>query len=223
MPEGAGEPSEVSDATARQTEHLRQYYDKSAKDYDGWMRSYDRVMLGDARERICARALGETLEVAVGTGLNLPFYPRSVHLTAIDLSTGMLERARLRAAELDLSVNLRLGNVFELEFPDDSFDTVLSTLMMSSIPDERRAATEFWRVLKPGGKLLLLDHVRSPVAPVRWFERLIDPLLRRTTGVHLLRDPLDYLENLGFAVESCDRSRGGVIEEIVARKVSTPT
>lgn len=73
-------------------------------------------------------------------------------------------------------------------------------------------------MLKPGGRLLLLDHVRSPLAPVRWLERLLDPLMAQFTGVHLLRDPLDYLGAAGFTIERCSRSRWGVVEEVVARK-----
>jgi hypothetical protein len=74
------------------------------------------------------------------------------------------------------------------------------------------------RVLKTGGQLLVLDHVRSPVAPVRWAEHLLDPLVARRTGDHLLRDPLDYLEAVGFHVAWCERSGWGMVEEVVARK-----
>lgn len=208
------------DSISHKTQCLRAYYDRSASAYDGWMRWNDRVMLGCARERICARASGRTLEIAVGTGLNLPLYPRDVALTAVDLSPEMLARAAARAESLDLNIDLRVGNVFELDFPDASFDTVVSMLMMSSLPDGRRALSARHRLLKPGGTLLLLDQVRSPLRLVRWIERGLDPLLRRFTGVHLLRDPLDDIESLGFVVESCHRSRGGVIEELVARKAS---
>ncbi|MGN6700572.1 MAG: methyltransferase domain-containing protein, partial [Thermomicrobiales bacterium] len=105
-----------------------------------------------------------------------------------------------------------------LPFPDNHFDTVVATLLLSTISDCRRATAEAWRVLQPGGQLLLLDHVRSPVAPVLWAERLLDPLLARCTGVHLLRDPLDYLGAAGFFVEHCARFHWGLIEEVVARK-----
>lgn len=205
-------------ARARGNAWLRRYYERYAASYDGWMRYYDRAMLGDGRRRLCARAGGRTLELAVGTGLNLPHYPRDVELTGIDLSPTMLDHAGRRARTLGRAVALRPGDAHALDFPDEHFDTVVATLLLSSIPDDRRAAAETWRVLKPGGRLLLLDHVRSPVAPVRWAERLLDPLLARLTGVHLLRDPLDYLGAVGFTVERCARSRWGIIEDVVARK-----
>lgn len=209
---------EGKESAARETERLRRYYDESAAAYDGWMRHYDRLMLGDGRRRLCSRATGETLELAVGTGLNLPCYSRGVRLTGIDLSPAMLAVARRRAQHLGWEVDLRVGDAQSLAFPDCHFDTVVATLLLSTIPDCRRAAVEAWRVLKPGGRLLVLDHGRSTAAPVRWLERLLDPLMARHTGVHLLRDPLDYLGAVGFAIERCDRSRAGIIEEIVARR-----
>lgn len=203
------------------TAWLRRFYDMSAANYDLWMQHYDRWFFEDSRERLCARARGETLELAVGTGLNFAHYLHGVRLTGIDVSPAMLEVARRRARELGRDVKLRLGDAQNLELPDDRFDTVVATLFLSTVPDHRRAAAEAWRVLKPGGRLLLLDHVRSPERLVRWAERLVNPLMTRFAGVHLLRDPLDYLEAVGFRVERCARSKRGIIEDVVARKVST--
>jgi ubiquinone/menaquinone biosynthesis C-methylase UbiE len=105
--------------------------------------------------------------------------------------------------------------------PSDAFsstDTVISTLFFSSVPDPRQAAAEVLRVLKPGGRLLLLDHVRSPIMPVRLVERLLDRPLRRFSGCNLMRDPLDYRGAVGFVVDRCDRIRWGTVVEVVARK-----
>jgi len=104
-----------------------------------------------------------------------------------------------------------------LDFPDEQFDTVISTLLLSTVPDPRRAAEEMHRVLRPGGRLLILDFAHSHIAPVRWIEEALAPLTARSRFA-LLRDALDYMEAVGFTLEHVDRFRFGMIEEIVARK-----
>ena len=199
------------------TAKVRDYYDHAARSYDSWMKDFDRIMLGHGRSRMCSRARGQTLEIAVGTGANLPHYPPDVDLTAVDLSPAMLAVAERRAQNLDLDVTLQLGDAQNLDFADNRFETVTATLLMSTVPDPRRAASEMRRVLQPGGRLLLLDFARSPIAPARWVEHALAPFTERSR-FSLLRDPLDYLEGIGFTLEHVDRFRLGVIEEIVARK-----
>ena len=217
-----GEKARAGDAVDEstgddQTVLVREYYNEAARSYDSWMVGFDRVMLGRGRSRMCSRARGRTLEIAVGTGANLPFYPPDVKLTGIDLSPAMLAFAERRAQELDLDVDLAVGDAERLDFPEEHFETVTATLLMSTVPNPRRAAEEMRRVLRPGGRLLILDFARSPIVPVRWVEQLLAPLTARSR-FSLLRDPLDYLEVEGFALEHVDRFRLGVIEEIVARK-----
>ena len=207
--------SDAPDENAR----IGEFYDSTAGDYDRWLSYYERWMkLGDGRRRLLSRARGRTLEVGVGTGANLPHYPPDVQLTAVDLSPGMLELARVRAQRLGLDVDVRVTDAYQLDFADDHFDTVAITLVLSTVPDDRRAIAEIRRVLKPGGRLLVLDHVRSPIAPVCWMQRMIEPLVVSYAGWHVTRDPLDYVESTGFAVEYCGRSRLGMVEELVARK-----
>jgi ubiquinone/menaquinone biosynthesis C-methylase UbiE len=200
-----------------ETERVRRFYERAAPDYDRGMKYFDRLLLGDARKRVCSRARGRTLEVAIGSGLNLAFYPRDAHLTGVDLSPAMLSVARERAGALGRHVDLVVGDAQALQFPDDHFDTVVCTLSLCTIPDERRALTEAHRVLRTDGTFLLLEHVRSPVRPVRWVEHLLDPLARLSTD-HLLRDPLDHLVAVSFHAEYFDRSKWGIVEEVLARK-----
>jgi ubiquinone/menaquinone biosynthesis C-methylase UbiE len=130
----------------------------------------------------------------------------------------MLAIGRRRAEELGDPVDLRLGDAQELEFADESFDTVICTLALCTIPDPRRAVAEARRVLRPGGRLLLLEHVRSPVLPVRMVQRLIELFSVRFQGDHQTREPLDYLEAEGFAVERLERLKWGYVERVAARK-----
>ncbi len=208
----------IESPQTRETERIRQFYEKIVGEYDGWLRLYEKIMgLGDVRKRLLSHAHGRTLELAVGTGVNLAYYPSDVQLTGIDLTPGMLAVSRQRAQELGLDVEFLIGDAQSLDLPDNHFDTVVTTLLMSTIPNYRQAATEIRRVLKPRGKLLLLDHVRSPIAPVRWMERIINLYTARFARFHLLRDPLDYLGDIGFNIEHCERSRWGIIESLVAR------
>jgi ubiquinone/menaquinone biosynthesis C-methylase UbiE len=158
------------------------------------------------------------LEIAIGTARNLPFYPDDIRLTGIELSPPMIEIARKRAEELGREVDLRLGDAEALEFADESFDTVICTYSLCTIPDDRAAVREARRVLRPGGKFVLAEHVRSPVGIVRSIERLIEPLAVRFGGDHLMREPLEHLEAEGFTIEAVERSKLGIVELITAVK-----
>jgi ubiquinone/menaquinone biosynthesis C-methylase UbiE len=205
-------------ATRNETIRVREVQDKHADGYDRQMNFFDRVLFGGGREWACSHAEGDVLEIAVGSGRNLPFYPPSVKLTAIEFSPQMLALARKRADALGREFDLREGDAQDLEFDDRSFDTVIITLALCTIPDDRKAAREAYRVLRPGGRLILLEHVRSPALPVRAIQRLLDPLAVRFEADHLVREPLDYIAEEGFEVESVERSKWGIVERVVARK-----
>jgi ubiquinone/menaquinone biosynthesis C-methylase UbiE len=114
--------------------------------------------------------------------------------------------------------DLRLGDAQALEFPDERFDTVVITLALCTIPDHRQAVREAHRVLRRGGRLLLLEHVRSPKLPVRAVQRLLDPLAVRFAADHLVREPLDHLNAAGFELERVERSKWGIVERVIAHK-----
>jgi len=195
----------------------RRYWDKASASYDKQMRFYDRL-LADSRPWICAQATGDTLEVAVGTGLNLPFYPPGVELTGIDLSPGMLGVAQTRARQLGRTVDLREADAQALPFPDASFDTVVCTFSLCAIPDERRAVSEMTRVLRPGGLMLLADHIAGASWPVRAIQRMIDAVTVPLQGEHYLRRPLRQVQAEGLQVERRERFKLGVVERLAARK-----
>jgi ubiquinone/menaquinone biosynthesis C-methylase UbiE len=213
-------PQQVSDKRARR---LRRYWDKHARNYDKQMAFWERRLFGDGRQWVCAQATGDTLEVAVGTGRNLPYYPHGIRLTGIEFSPAMLDLARRQAQQLDVEVDLRLGDAQALDLPDASFDTVVCTLSLCAIPDERRAVTEMRRVLRPGGRLLLLDHVAA--AP-RWV-RAIQWLLERVTiplgEEHLRRRPLLVVQAEGFQIQRHERAKLGIVERLAARKPPAAT
>ena len=130
----------------------------------------------------------------------------------------MLAIAKQRAVELGLDADLRLGDAQALELPDERFDTAVITLALCTIPDDRQAVREAHRVLRPGGRLLLLEHVRSPRLPVRAVQRLLDPLAVRFAADHLVREPLDHLSAAGFELERVERLKWGIVERLIAHK-----
>ena len=201
-----------------ETERVQRLYDEAAGKYDRFIGIPERVLFGDGRRWICSQAHGEVLEIAVGTGRNLPCYPADTRVTGIDLSPAMLDVARERARERGGEIDLRVGDAQALDFRDERFDTVIFTLALCTIPNPRQAVAEARRVLRPGGRLLLLEHVRSPHRAVRMAQRLLDPLTVRFQGDHLLREPLDYAEAEGFQIEQLERSKWGIVERLVARK-----
>ncbi len=211
---------DTSSGRPRETERVLRLYEKEANKYDREMRFFDRLLFAGGREWVCAQAAGDMLEIGIGTGRNLPHYREDVRLTGVELSPAMLELARGRARELGLEVELHVGDAQALEFPDQSFDTVVCTLSLCTIPDERAAIAEVRRVLRPGGRFVLLEHVRSPLLPVRLAQRLLDPLAVRFQADHLLREPLEHLRAEGFDVERLERSKLGIVERVAARKPS---
>jgi ubiquinone/menaquinone biosynthesis C-methylase UbiE len=208
-------------AITANTERLRRYWDKHALRYDQQMQFFDRVLFGDTRAWVCTQATGDVLEVAVGTGLNLDFYPDNIRLTGVDFSPAMLKRARDRAHKLGRRVELREGDAHALEFPDSSFDTVVCTFSLCGIPDDRQAVAEMRRVLRPGGQLLLADHIASSAWPVRALQGLLDLVTVPLGGEHLRRRPLEQVRALGFQVERCERFKAGIVERLAARKPAT--
>jgi ubiquinone/menaquinone biosynthesis C-methylase UbiE len=202
----------------RETKRVLRLYEKEAPKYDRQMRFFEWLLFGGGREWVCSQAEGEVLEIAVGTGRNLPHYREDAQLTGVELSPAMLEIARARARELGREIDLRVGDAQALEFPDESFDSVVCTLSLCTIPDDRGAVAEVRRVLRPDGRFLLLEHVRSPLLPIRTAERLLEPLMLRFEADHLTREPLEHLRAEGFAIERLERSKLGIVERVAARK-----
>ena len=188
--------------SAKRAQRLRHYWDSHARNYDKSIAFWERRLFGDGRQWVCSQASGQVLEVAIGTGRNLPYYPEGVRLTGIEFSPAMLELAKRQAEQLSRQVELRLGDAQALDLPDDAFDTAVCTLSLCAIPDERRAVAEMWRVLRPGGRLLLLDHVAGTPRWVRALQWLMELVTVPLQEEHMLRRPLLAVRDQGFQVAS---------------------
>ncbi len=163
---------------------------------------------------------GSVLEVGVGTGKNLPYYPASAYITCIDLTPGMLEQAKKKAHTLgfDSRVDLQLGDAQALDFPDSSFDTALATFVFCSVPDPVLGLREMKRVVRPGGKVLLLEHMRSSNPVLGMIMDWLNPIVVRMMGANINRYTVENVRKAGLEIESIEElSMGGIFKMIVAR------
>ena len=195
---------------------LVRFWDRQAPKYDRKMTAVERRMFPQSRQWVCSRARGRTLEIGVGTGANLEHYGADIDLTGLDWSPAMLALAQDRAVEAACTVTLQQGDASALAFADDSFDTVVSTFALCCIPDEHRALREAVRVLRPGGRLLLADHVASSRRWLRVLQRAADSLSVPLHGEHFSRRPSALLPGLGVSIEMTERHRAGIIEHVQA-------
>jgi ubiquinone/menaquinone biosynthesis C-methylase UbiE len=210
-----------------QTAVVRRLYDRYAFRYDRDTAFYDQFMLGDAREWACEPAWGQVLELAIGTGRNLPCYRPGAELVGVDISRNMLNIARVRAQRLGAPARLIHADGHALPFASDSYEMVVCTLGLSSIPDPKTAIAEVFRVLRPGGTLRIVGHGPSPHRAVAALQRLLERQSVKLTGDRQTRPTLQFLTAAGFIIDQRHRSRLGIIERVVARKpgngTKTPT
>lgn len=199
-------------------ERMRRIWNREAATYDRMMARMERRFFPTSRRWVCSRAVGRTLEVGIGTGLNLPHYPEAVDLTAIEFSPDMLAVARRRAADRARAVDLQAGDAMALPFDDATFDTVVSTFVFCTVPDEAAAVREAVRVLKPGGRLLLADHVGATAWWLRTPQRLLEAVTIPLQGEHFTRRPMEHVRALGLTVRQTERLTHGAIEHVHATK-----
>ena len=201
---------------------LQDAYDEIADQYEKklW---FDQHILGVARlrKKLLSKATGKILDVACGTGLNIPFFPAGSDITAVDLSPNMLEVARANATKHGLNVNLAVMDAEHLEFPDASFDTVVSTLSTCTFPDPVKALQEIKRVCRPNGLILLLEHGHSDLP---WLANFQDrneyKHFKEHAGCRWNQDPLELVQAPGLRVLKSKRNILGMFHSIEATPAS---
>lgn len=174
------------------------------------------------RRRLWSLVRGpEVLEIGVGTGKNIPYYPPGLSITAIDLTPGMLERAQHRAAVVGARVELQLGDAQQLNFSDNTFDEVVATFVFCSVPDPVLGLQEAARVLKPGGRLLLLEHMRAANPLLGTLMDALNPVVVRVMGANINRRTVEKVRRSGLRVQQVeDVGMGGIFKLIVAHKLT---
>lgn len=184
------------------TEIARRRWNRTARRWDVLMGVIDRLALRKWRKILWSKVEnGSILEIGVGTGNNFDYYPADAEITAVDFSGEMLERARDRASRQGVKVHLLQMDVQNLDFADNTFDTVAATLVFCSVPDSVRGIREVERVCKPGGKVILLENDFSSNRILSWVIKLANPFFLRMIGADFKRRPMDNVAKSGLAVE----------------------
>ena len=170
--------------------------------YDPLGASAERRWMGWRRRRLLAGARGAVLEIGGGTGANLAHYRDVDRVTIAEPDPFMRNKIGPKLEDARVPVEVASAGAEALPFPDGSFDTVVSTLVLCTVPDQEAALDEVRRVLRPGGRLLFIEHVRATGSAARWQDRL-EPLWRRLLGgCHPNRDTVAAIEEAGFEIET---------------------
>lgn len=180
-------------------QEVKQKYDRISVVYDWFEFFPENIMFKKWRKRILQQPKGKVLEIGVGTGKNLPYYNyKKVVLTAIDISEGMLKQAEALAKKNTFPVSFKLASAQKLPFEDDTFDYIICTCVLCSVPEPVIALKEMKRVLKPEGKIIMLEHVLSKNRIIACIENLFNPLTTRMMGVNINRNTLENIKKSGL-------------------------
>jgi phosphatidylethanolamine/phosphatidyl-N-methylethanolamine N-methyltransferase len=201
------------------TETTKKRYDRIAKVYDLMEGAVEKSRYTKWRQLLWSKVEGrKILEVGVGTGKNFPYYPSEAEVTAIDFSDRMLARAIVKTQKQMIRVKLLLMDVQKLEFDDATFDTVVSTFVFCSVPDPVQGLKEVGRVCKPGGKIILLEHVLSANRILAGLMNLANPMVVKMIGANINRKTVENISLSGLTIERVTDLTAGIFKLIEARK-----
>jgi phosphatidylethanolamine/phosphatidyl-N-methylethanolamine N-methyltransferase len=211
----------VKTIDSKSTKRAIKRYDRIAPVYDLMEGLVERSRYSDWRRLAWSKVEGEKiLEVGVGTGKNFPYYPVGVKMTAIDFSEKMLRRARERAARDGVKVDLLQMDAQAMDFEDNTFDSVAATFVFCSVPDPFRGLEEIRRVVRPDGKIVLLEHVLSANRVIAGLMNLVNPVVSRLMGPSINRRTVENVGRSGLVVERVTDLAAGIFKLIEARKTS---
>lgn len=191
-------------------------WDRLSRTYD-LITGAEHLRLAPHKERLFARLGGRLLFVGAGTGKDFELLPPGLDVVAIDVSLGMVERARGRSAEYDGRIEVRAMDVRALEFPDESFDAALAVCVFCSVPRPAAGLQEVRRVLRPGGRLFLFEHVRSRIGPIGIMQDIFTVVSRRF-GPEMNRDTVGTVLKVGFRMIREENLYLDIVKAIEAEK-----
>jgi ubiquinone/menaquinone biosynthesis C-methylase UbiE len=197
------------------TEKIRNRYNRASKIYDLMERPMEAMGLKKWRLEVMKELKGNVLEVGVGTGKNIEFYPAGVDVTAIDFSEKMLEKAEQKAKNLNKAVKLMHMDAQNMEFPDNYFDLVFTTCVFCSVPDPVKGLKEIRRVCKPKGKIVMVEHVRSEKKVMGLIMDLLNPIVVNAYGANINRRTVDNIRLAGYDTVSVEDLYSDIVKKIV--------
>ena len=201
------------------SEKTKARYNRIAPYFDGLEGFLEGLFFRQWRKILWHKVQGEhILEVGVGTGKNFPYYPADSRITALDFSEKMLEQAKKKRQRQQVAVALELMDVQSLCYADNSFDTVIATFVFCSVPLPAKGLQELYRVCKPGGQVLLLEHVLSSKPIVAWMMGIMNPLINAVFGANINRKTVKTVQSCGFEKVILDPASSDMVKLIQAIK-----
>lgn len=198
---------------------IKKRYDRIAPFFDLLEAPMEGLFFKPWRKKLWAKATGDhILEVGVGTGKNFDYYPKDARITAVDFSQAMLKQATQTKARKNTQVELALMDVQSLCYADNSFDTVIATFVFCSVPLPIKGLKELHRVCKPGGQVLLLEHVLSSRPIIAGAMNLLNPIIVKLFGANINRDTVKNVKACSFSSVWIDGHSGDIIKLIEAKK-----
>jgi ubiquinone/menaquinone biosynthesis C-methylase UbiE len=194
-------------------------YNRIAPFYEGLEAIMEGLFFKHWREKLWEKVDGyHILEVGVGTGKNFAYYPKNARVTAIDFSPAMLAQANRKKGARDIEVDLHLMDIEFLQFADNSFDTVVGSFVFCSVPSPAKGLKELHRVCKPGGKVLLLEHVLSSRSIIAKMMNFLNPIVLSLVGANINRNTVKNVQGCSFRFVRVDERSSDIIKLIEALK-----
>jgi phosphatidylethanolamine/phosphatidyl-N-methylethanolamine N-methyltransferase len=198
---------------------IKHRYDRLAPYFDGLEAMMEGLFFKSWRKKLWESVEGpHILEVGVGTGKNFDYYPTGARITAIDFSPKMLEQARNKKHRKQVDAELELMDVQSLHYASNSFDTVVGSFVFCSVPAPMKGLKELHRVCKPGGRVLLLEHVISSRPVLAGMMNLLNPLVVSMVGANINRNTVKNVQACGFSNVRVDERSSDIIKLIEAVK-----
>ncbi len=195
-------------------EKIKRRYNRIASVYDIFEQPMELMLFKKWRTEVLSSLKGKCLEVGVGTGKNIPFYPDGIDMTAIDFSEKMLEKAKFKAETLKKNINFIHMDAQNMDFKDNTFDSVFTTCVFCSVPDPVKGLMEIKRVCRSDGKIIMIEHVRSEKKVIGLIMDIFNPITVNLYGANINRKTVENVRNAGFTQVKVTNLAGDIVKKI---------